>query len=97
MFEKGSRYAGLEAYQVPDAQGRTVRVVPVPDPPGESLLGYHRRKSSQRLDHLAHRYLDDPTAYWRICELADVMHPQVLLRPAGEDPDALLVPIPRNR
>jgi hypothetical protein len=41
-------------------------------------MGVHLRRQGQRLDHLAHRYLDDPTGFWRICELNDVMHAEML-------------------
>lgn len=96
MFDDGSRYKDEESYTVPDPRGREVNVVRVPDARVEELHGHHRRVTGQRLDHLSARYLGDPTAFWRICELAGVLHPQTLLRPAAADPEALLVPIPRN-
>lgn len=78
MFDEKSRYAARQPYQVTDQRGRTVPVVPVPEAPGERLLGYHVRVQGQRLDHLASHYLNDPAGFWRICELNDVMLPEAL-------------------
>ena len=58
-----SRFTGQPTYTATDRQ---------------TLLGYHVRKEGQRLDHLAYRYLNDATAFWRICELNDVMHAEQL-------------------
>ena len=78
MFDTKSRYARLKTYQVKDHRGRTVAVVPVPEPPQQTRLGYHRRRRDQRLDHLAEKYLDYPAGFWRICELSDVMQAEML-------------------
>ncbi len=76
-FEKNSRYANLESCEVTDHRGHKVRVVPVP-PPRDVPLGIHLRKQGQRLDHLAFKYLKDAEAFWRICEVNDVMLPDAL-------------------
>ncbi|HET6611388.1 MAG TPA: hypothetical protein VFG83_05345 [Kofleriaceae bacterium] len=55
----------------------------------QQRLGFHLRKQGQRLDHLAQRYLGDPTFAWRICELGDVMHPDAIA-------EADEIPIPRK-
>jgi len=78
MIEKGSRYEGVELYAVRDRRGREVRVYAPFPPPAQSLLGVHLRRDGQRLDHLAHHYLADPTAFWRICEENDAMVPDAL-------------------
>ncbi|MEM7676331.1 MAG: hypothetical protein AAF449_10050 [Myxococcota bacterium] len=79
MFDANSRYAKAKTWQVVDRRGRTVTVVE-PAPGSEaSLLGYHVLKEGQRLDHLAGRYLSDPTQWWRLCDLADAMLPDALL------------------
>jgi hypothetical protein len=78
MFDKKSRYAKLTAHKVKDRQGRTVSVVPVPEEPDQTLLGYHALREGQRLDHLAQKYLDDPAGFWRICELNNAMLPETL-------------------
>jgi hypothetical protein len=73
VFESSSRYYNLETYVVTDHRGRPVAVVPVPAPPGDPLLGIHVRREGERLDHLAARYLADPTGFWRIAEMNGVM------------------------
>ena len=78
MFDSKSRYADLDTYAVTDRRGRTVAVVPVPEPPGETSMGIHIMKQGQRLDHLAHKYLGDAAGFWRICELNDVMQAEAL-------------------
>ncbi|HVL26279.1 MAG TPA: hypothetical protein VM450_19465 [Thermomicrobiales bacterium] len=78
MFDPKSRYAKQTPYQVTDRRGRTVNVVPVPEPPGDAVLGYHVLRQGQRLDHLAANYLDDPAGFWRICHLNDAMLPEAL-------------------
>jgi hypothetical protein len=87
MFDPKSRYAGATQYAVVDRRGRTIVVVATPEPPKQTLLGYHRLRQGERIDHLAHAYLGDGPAYWRICELADVMVPDALA-------EAREVPIP---
>lgn len=89
MFDANSRYAKLAPYTVLDRRGRSVSVVPAAPAPTQSLAGYHVRKDGQRLDLLAGRYLDDATAFWRICEIAGVMLPDAL-NVADE------IPIPRR-
>lgn len=78
MYNRDSRYAELEHYEVTDHRGRTVPVVPVPPSPEQTSRGAHQRSPGQRLDHLADRYLDDPAGFWRLCELNDVMLPEAL-------------------
>jgi len=78
MFDKKSRYSKLKTYTVLDPKGRSVKIVPVPESPNENSAGMHLMKQGQRLDHLAKKYLEDPTGYWRICELNDVMLPETL-------------------
>ena len=78
MFEKKSRYADLPTYEVTDRRGRVVPVVPIPEPPAQAGIGIHLRKEGQRVDHLAHLYLDDAAGFWRICELNGVMLTETL-------------------
>ena len=78
MFDPKSRYADLPTYLVTDRRGRQVEVVPAAPGLDQEPLGTHLRKQGQRLDHLAHRYLGDATASWRIGEHNDVMHPDAL-------------------
>ena len=78
MFDDASRYSQQETYTILDHRGREVTVVVPPDAPKLSLLGIHRRVQGQRLDHLAHKYLRNPTLFWRICELNNVMLSEAL-------------------
>jgi hypothetical protein len=78
MFDPKSRYANLPTYTVPDRRGRYVEVVIAAPAPAQELAGLHVRKDGQRLDLLAGRYLDDPSGFWRICELSSVMVPDAL-------------------
>ena len=73
-----SRFTGQPTATATDRRGRTVIVVMPPGAAAQTLLGYHVRKEGQRLDHLAYRYLNDATAFWRICEINDVMHAEQL-------------------
>ena len=89
MFDPNSRYADAEPFTVVAGPGRPVAVVPAFEPPLQELLGIHLRLEGQRLDHLASRYLGDPTLWWRICELSNVMLPDALA-------ETREIPIPRR-
>ena len=41
----------------------------------------HRLVSSERLDHLADRYYQEPLLYWLICDAADDIFPEALMIP----------------
>lgn len=78
MPEPSSRYHGLQPRTVRDRHGRSVAALPVPEPAPERSVGVHLRQQGQRIDHLAYRYLREPTAFWRICALNDAMLPDAL-------------------
>jgi hypothetical protein len=78
MFTPPSRYVSAPTESVTDARGRTVAVVLPPAPPAQTLMGIHALRQGERLDHLAAKYLGDPTGYWRITEQNDVMLPDAL-------------------
>jgi hypothetical protein len=78
MFDSSSRFAKASTYPVTDRRGRNVTVVEPAPPISQNLAGYHLRKAETRLDVLAGRYLGEPTAFWRIAQLADVMVPEAL-------------------
>ncbi len=88
MFFAGSRYAQTGTYTVRLADGREVQLARLPLPPhNPTLRGYYPRKNLQRLDHIAAHYLDDATAFWRLCDASDTISPDAL---AMRD----LIPVP---
>ncbi len=88
MFDPKSRYAKLTPQLVPDHRGRQVLVVPVPEAEPQVILGYHRRRQGERLDHLAQKYLDNPAGFWRIAETNDCM----LAESLAEAPEPAIPP-----
>jgi hypothetical protein len=74
MFAAGSRYltAG-PPYLVSLPDGRQVLATPLPPPHRDPVLGYHPPSSTDRLDLLAFRYLNDATAFWQICDTNNAM------------------------
>jgi len=78
MFEKNSRYHGLDSLIVQDSRGRVVEATPFAPKPVQTLRGIHVRKQGERSDHLATHYLSNSTGYWRLAELNDAMTAEVL-------------------
>lgn len=70
MFDRTSRYALQGTYVTITPDGRQATAVIIPVPRDEISAGQHRRREGERLDLLAARYLKDPAAFWRICDLA---------------------------
>lgn len=78
MFDSKSRYKDLTLLYRIDSRGRTVAVAPPAKAPDLTLQGYHVLTQGQRVDHLANAYLQNPTGFWKICEMNDVMLPESL-------------------
>ncbi len=80
IYESTSRYARYaKIVETTDEQGRKVLTMsPARRPDNLVEIGEHIRRDGQRLDHLANYYLRDPHAYWKICELNDVLLPDQL-------------------
>lgn len=78
MFFPGSRYEGQPQDTVTKPDGTRVKAVRIPLPHPGRLLGFHRRVEGQRLDLLAHHYLKDATAFWRLCDASDTPSPDAL-------------------
>ena len=79
-FASASRYVrNSNAYLTTGADGRAVTAVAPAAPPDQKLLGDHLLGEHERLDHLANYYLGDPTAFWRICEMNDLLVPDAAL------------------
>ena len=97
MFEPTSRYFGLQTgvLETVDADG-DIRVLAyvrrrfVPVRTSAPLVS-HALAQGERLDHLAGRYLGDPTQYWRICDANDVLRPEDLVQDPGRRVD---IPLP---
>jgi hypothetical protein len=78
MFFPGSRYVHEETYTVRLPGGVEVRATTLPLPRARVLIGYHPRLDGQRLDHIANRFLSDPTAAWQLCEANRTIAPDAL-------------------
>lgn len=68
MFAANSRYARCPTYTVTLPSGQTVTAVAPPAPAAAPLAGYHATVGGERLDIIATRYLNAPTAFWRLCD-----------------------------
>jgi len=98
MFDATSRYYTIETAEltVRDAAGelRVVRYVRrrfISGAPSNATLVSHSIVQGERLDHLAARYLGDPTQFWRICDANDVLRPEELVEQPGGRVD---IPLP---
>jgi hypothetical protein len=88
MFSPSSRYAGLPTatLTVTGADGRPQDVTYVrrrllPRLADLTVLSNHTVQPGERLDHLAARYLGDPTEFWRLCEATEELRPADLEEP----------------
>jgi len=91
MIDRNSRYTRTPVVTAPDPSGapRPLLALRVPAAPPATLT--HAAGPGERLDHLAWRYYGDPSAWWRICDAADVLDPLDLLAPGRA------VPVPPTR
>lgn len=78
MFDRASRYAAQAVYLTTDPEGRPVTAVTIPLPRTEPSAGLHRSDAGERLDLIAARYLGEPTAFWRLCDLNGASVPAAL-------------------
>lgn len=78
MFDNASRYKDVIQYEQKDKRGRTVKVVSVPSAPLQTVMGFHLLKNGQKTDHLAGRYLNNATGFWRIAAVNEVMLAETL-------------------
>lgn len=84
-FGPTSRYAGIEIAKI-DLDGETwsyVRRRFCPHPENLAVVGEHTVTQSERLDHIASRYLGDPELFWRICDANRGMRPEELTETIG--------------
>ena len=84
MFSRISRYRTLPDVVTTDAEGRTLAsktLRPVSQAPGTFR---HTVEEADRLDHLAHKYYQQPLKWWRISDAnPEFLSPQALL---GKEP-----------
>jgi hypothetical protein len=73
VYPPASRYYNAVTYQAVTPEGATVTAIVLPRRSPPSLAGYHPRSVGDRLDLLAVRYLDDPTGFWRLCDVNNAM------------------------
>lgn len=77
----------METHEIEDERGRTVRYKGLRIIPDEATDRSHTVKEGERLDHLAHRYLEVPERYWRICDANRTLWPPDLVGEPGRTLD----------
>lgn len=95
-----SRYDGLPAASlaVEDGAGGSREVsylLPrTPQSPDQAtVMAVHRVAAGDRLDLIAARYLGDPAAYWRICDVNLALDPDELVDSTAEG-SLIVIPVP---
>ena len=86
MYAKTSRYHDVETATLTTADGREIALLRrrfLPSTEDFMLLAEHPVAEGERLDHIAHRYLGDPEAFWRLCDANHAMHPAELTAEVG--------------
>lgn len=82
MINKSSRYAQVPVKQA-TVGGRDVSYFALRqlgEPPAATT---HRVDQNERLDQIAHRYFQDPTQFWRVCDANRAMLPSLLVDETG--------------
>jgi hypothetical protein len=78
MVFPGSRYSSSNTYTVQGPGGSTVTALQIPLPGPAVVQGYYRRGGLQRLDGIANAFLQDATAFWRLCDANNSVVPDAL-------------------
>ena len=78
MVFPGSRYSNSNTYSVHRPDGSMVTVLQIPRPGPAMIRGYYRRTGGQRLDAIATAFLQDATAFWRLCDANNSLVPDAL-------------------
>lgn len=78
MFSPKSRYANAGTYSAPTLRGTLVKAVRLPIRSQPPVRGIHPITEGQRPDHVAAHYLDDATAFWRLCDASETVAPDAL-------------------
>ncbi|HZK82006.1 MAG TPA: hypothetical protein VFC46_13085 [Humisphaera sp.] len=78
MIFPGSRYEKTGTTLVVRPDGTQIAALKTPLPRPALVQGYFRRMTGQRLDLIANRFLNDPTAFWRLCDANNAVVPDAL-------------------
>jgi hypothetical protein len=78
MIFPGSRYQNTGTYTVTRPDGTVVAALRLPLPGPAVVRGYYRRQNGQRLDLIANHFLQDATAFWRLCDANSAVVPDAL-------------------
>ena len=82
MIFPGSRYIKTGTTLAAQPDGSRVPSLKTPLPRPSLVQGYFRRTSDQRLDLIASKYLNDATAFWRLCDANNSVVPDALAHSA---------------
>jgi hypothetical protein len=101
MFSEQSRYAGVATATIELPSGPDgvlqkfvyLRRRFVPDPSRFAAIRTHIVAEGERMDHIAARELNDPLAFWKLCDANGVMSP---LDSIGAPGTRLRVPLPEG-
>lgn len=90
MFDPTSRYNPIPTATLtvtnPDGTTQTIRYVRrriIPSPIGTTTLLQYTVQQGDRLDNIAARYVGDPTQFWKICDVDNVLSPNELTDQVG--------------
>lgn len=85
MFDPASRYFNIEnaTMSAQDKDGAERKIVykkrrVIPSSEGMTTIVEHTAVQGERLDNITARYIGDPTQFWRICDVNNVMSPDEL-------------------
>ena len=95
VFGPSSRYANIPTATI-EIGGQTIVYVGrrfLPQPESFAVVGVHVVMQSERLDHIASRYLGDPELFWRLCDANRAMRPAELTEIIGR---RLLITLPEG-
>ena len=85
-FPITSRYYGIETTTLKTADGTIVAYLRrrfLPSPDRFTLLLEHAVTDDERLDNITAKYMDDPTAFWRLADANAAMRPDKLTETVG--------------
>ena len=90
MFFRGSRYEGIPESRLVTASGRAIRYKRIRFIPDTKGTVPYLVAQDDRPDLISHKTLNDPEAFWRICDANGVMRPDELAAQPGR---RLMIPV----